>query len=313
MKKDLVVKDNALINASYSLNLVEQRLILLAIIILREHTHNMELDHIAFNRPIKITADKYIKSFDVSQSTTYETLKDACKTLFARQFSFQEPRENGKVAYKTTRWVSDIAYIENSATVEFTFAPSVLPLITYLEKHLTSYELKVVSKLTSGYAIRLYELLISWRSTGKTPFISLQDFRQKMGILDTEYQRMGPFKERVLHIALEQINEHTDIIVSYEQHKEGRTITGFSFQFKSKADEKKISQRDQDTPDLFVNMTDPQRHLFANKLSKLPEMSHYSQGTESYEQFANRIADMILDPEKFQELLPYLKQVGFKI
>ncbi|MCF9035507.1 hypothetical protein JKI98_11750 [Acinetobacter nectaris] len=60
-------------------------------------------------------------------------------------------------------------------------------------------------------------------------------------------------------------------------------------------------------------MTDPQRHLFANKLSKLPEMSRYSQGTESYEQFANRIADMILDPEKFQELLPYLKQVGFKI
>ena len=44
MKNDLVVKDNALINASYSLNLVEQRLILLAIVVLREHTHNMQLD-----------------------------------------------------------------------------------------------------------------------------------------------------------------------------------------------------------------------------------------------------------------------------
>jgi hypothetical protein len=29
-------------------------------------------------------------------------------------------------------------------------------------------------------------------------------------------------------------------------------------------------------------MTDAQRHLFANKLSELPEMSKYSQGTESY-------------------------------
>ena len=37
MKKELVVKDNALINASYSLNLVEQRLILLAIVVLREN------------------------------------------------------------------------------------------------------------------------------------------------------------------------------------------------------------------------------------------------------------------------------------
>ena len=30
----------------------------------------------------------------------------------------------------------------------------------------------------------------------------------------------------------------------------------------------------------------------------MPEMSKYSHGTESYEQFAIRIADMLLDPEK---------------
>ena len=33
-------------------------------------------------------------------------------------------------------------------------------------------------------------------------------------------------------------------------------------------------------------MTDAQRHLFANKMSEMPEMSKYSQGTESYQQFA---------------------------
>jgi hypothetical protein len=36
-----------------------------------------------------------------------------------------------------------------------------------------------------------------------------------------------------------------------------------------------------------------QRHLFANKMSEMPEMSSYSQGTESYQQFAIRIADML--------------------
>ena len=30
----------------------------------------------------------------------------------------------------------------------------------------------------------------------------------------------------------------------------------------------------------------------------MPEMSKYSHGTESYEQFAIRIAEMLLDPEK---------------
>ena len=316
MKKELVVKDNALINASYSLNLVEQRLILLAIVVLREHTHNMQLDYIAFNKPIKVTADSYINTFGVSQSTAYETLKDACKTLFARQFSYQEPRERGRIANKTTRWVSDIAYVDNSATVEFTFAPAVLPLILHLEKHLTSYEITQVSNLTSGYAIRLYELLIAWRSVGKTPEIKLSEFRQKMGVLEGEYQRMGQFKEKVLHIAIEQINEHTDITAEYEQHKEGRSIVGFSFKFKQKQQPKiekpKDLKRDPNTPDFFIKMTDAQRHLFANKMSEMPEMSKYSQGTESYQQFAVRIAEMLLEPEKFRELYPCLEKAGFK-
>ena len=312
MKKELVVKDNALINASYSLNLVEQRLILLAIVVLREHTHNMQLDYIAFNKPIKVTADSYINTFGVSQSTAYETLKDACKTLFARQFSYQEPRERGRIANKTTRWVSDIAYVDNSATVEFTFAPAVLPLILHLEKHLTSYEITQVSNLTSGYAIRLYELVIAWRSVGKTPEIKLSKKKKKMGVLEGEYQRMGQFKEKVLHIAIEQINEHTDITAEYEQHKEGRSIVGFSFKFKQKQQPKKLdSKRDPNTPDFFIKMTDAQRHLFANKMSEMPEMSKYSQGTESYQQFAVRIAEMLLQPEKFRELYPILEKAGF--
>jgi hypothetical protein len=59
-------------------------------------------------------------------------------------------------------------------------------------------------------------------------------------------------------------------------------------------------------------MTDKQCHLFANKLSELPEMSKYSQGTESYQQFAIRIAEMLQDSEKFKELIPLLKKVGFQ-
>jgi plasmid replication initiation protein len=39
----------------------------------------------------------------------------------------------------------------------------------------------ILSKLAalSGYAIRLYELLICWRSTGKTPIIELAEFRKQ--------------------------------------------------------------------------------------------------------------------------------------
>ncbi|WP_147265096.1 RepB family plasmid replication initiator protein, partial [Acinetobacter baumannii] len=65
------------------------------------------------------------------------------------------------------------------ATVDLIFAPAVVPFITRLEEQFTKYELQQVSSLSSAYAIRLYELLIQWRSTGKTPTIELQEFRKK--------------------------------------------------------------------------------------------------------------------------------------
>mgnify|MGYP003473657000 FL=1 len=114
------------------------------------------------------------------------------------------------------------------------FAPAVVPLITRLEERFTKYDIDQISGLSSAYSVRLYELLIQWRSTGKTPVIELADFRKRIGVLDTEYKRMAQLKERVLELAIKQINEHTDIIVTYKQHKAGRVITGFSFAFTQK-------------------------------------------------------------------------------
>ena len=228
MKKELVVKDNVLIEASYNLDLVEQRLILLAIIEARESGKGINA-----HDPLSIHAESYINQFGVHRNGAYQALKNASKDLFVRQFSFQEKRSRG-LANVTSRWVSEIAYIEDAACVELIFAPAIIPLITRLEEHFTSYELEQVSKLNSGYAIRLYELIIAWRSTGKTPVISYEDLRKKLGVLDHEYKVKADFKKRVLDSSLKQVNEHTDIVVKYEQHKTGREITGFSFRFKQK-------------------------------------------------------------------------------
>ena len=311
MKNELVVKDNALINASYNLEVTEQRLILLAILNARETGNGITADS-----KLEIHAKDYASRFDISNNGAYKALKNAVLNLFDRQFSFKEQDKKGNVGTVKSRWVSRIKYIDDSATLEITFAPDVVPLITRLEQHFTSYQLKQVSQLTSKYAIRLYELLIAWREVGKTPRIELEDFRSKIGVDDTEYTAMNDFKKRVLEPAIKQINKYTDITATYEQHKKGRLISAFSFSFKQKhhpKTEKTVDlKRDPNTPDFFIKMTDAQRFLFANKMSEMPEMSKYSQGTESYEQFAIRIAEMLLQPEKFRELYSILEKAGFK-
>ena len=309
MKNGLVVKDNALINASYNLELTEQRLVMLAIINARELGQGITADS-----KLEIHASDYAKLFNVSPDASYKALKDAVNNLFNRQFSYTaEYKKTGKVGIVRSRWVSRIFYVDDLALLEITFAPDVVPLITRLEEHFTKYEAKQVAHLTSKYATRLYELLIAWREVGKTPVFELQQLRKNLGVEDDEYQRMHHFKSRVLETAITQINEHTDIKATYEQHKKGRTITGFLFKFKQKQQPKKLdSKRDPNTPDFFIKMTDAQRHLFAKKMSEMPEMGKYSQGTESYQQFAIRIADMLLEPEKFRELYPILEKSGFQ-
>ncbi|MEG2102992.1 MAG: replication initiation protein RepM [Flavobacterium sp.] len=304
----LVVKDNSLINASYTLGLVEQRLILLAIIEARETGKGIDAETF-----LEIHAQHYADRFHVDVKNTYAMLSDAVMTLFNRQVTYMTIDEKrNKPEKRVVRWVSGISYVEGAGVVKLRFAPEIVPLITRLEQNFTSYELMQVANLNL-YATRLYELLVSWRSAGKTPIIEINEFRSKLGLTETEYKAMGDFKKRVLDPAIKQINKHTDITMKVEQHKTGRSITGFSFKFSPKAKIEKItdSKRDPNTPDFFIKMTDAQRHLFANKMSEMPEMSKYSQGTESYQQFAVRIAEMLLQPEKFRELYSILEKSGF--
>ena len=305
----LVVKDNSLINASYTLSLVEQRLILLAIIEARETSKGVDTETF-----LEIHAQHYADRFHVDVKNTYAMLSEAVMTLFNRQVTYMTVDERrNKPEKRVIRWVSGISYVDGAGVVKLRFSPEIVPLITRLEKNFTWYELMQVANLNL-YATRLYELLVCWRSTGKTPIIEINDFRSKLGLQDQEYKLMHNFKSRVLEPAIKQINENTDITVKVEQHKTGRSITGFSFKFKQKQQAKPVeSSRDPNTMDLFAKMTDAQRHMFSHKLSEMPEMSKYSQGTESFQQFAIRIAEMLLQPEKFEEFYPYLVKAGFHI
>lgn len=309
MKSDLVVKDNVLINASYNLEVTEQRLILLSIIRARETGQGITADS-----RLQIHASDYANRFDVTKEAAYDALKNAVNNLFERKFSYKEYTDNNKEIVVKSRWVSQIAYIEDSAVLEVIFAPAVVPFITRLEKHFTSYQMKQVAQVTSKYGVRLYELLIQWREIGKTPVLEINDFRFKLGIEDTEYKNMSDLKRRVIDPAIKQINEFTDITVTYEQKKSGRTITGFEFKFKLKNQppKEKKSPKDQNTLDMFTGMTPKQILLFANKLAYDDQFGgRVGEVGESREDLERRLIDLLVDPKNLVKWADDLKRLGF--
>ncbi len=309
MSKELVVKTNRLNQAFQTLSLSEFHIVQLAIVDARHTGTGLSTD-----TPLRIDALRYAEIFGTTRQNAYQRMKEAEDSLFNRRFSFFD--EDGKLV--KSRWIQQVKYLDDEGAIELVFTLAVVQGISKIDgikDFFTQYLLSQTAQLNSTYSARLYELLIQWKAVAKTPVFELETFREQLGIGVNEYKRMDHFKTRVLDLAITEISEKTDIQATYLQHKKGRSISGFSFSFTQKKSKNILTenQKKSENLDLFSKkMTDSQCHLFANKLSELPEMSKYSQGTESYEQFAIRITEMLQDSEKLRELAPLLKKVGFK-
>ena len=124
-----------------------------------------------------------------------------------------------------------------------------VPYITRLEAEFTRYKLEKVARMSSAYAIRLYELLMQWGSVGQRE-IELEWLKKAL-MVDKEYDRLDNFKKRVIDVALAQINEFSDLTASYSQRKTGRNVTHLIFSFHTKEEAKpeikKTHQKSQTT------------------------------------------------------------------
>lgn len=264
--KQLVVKANKLIEASYYLTLNEQRLILLAITKVRRDSALYTHDEFV------ISAEDWVSTFQVEPKNAYRDLQAISRQLFERYITIENTRGNPLM----TRWISSIEYLAKDGKLVITFAQKILPFLTVLEKEFTKYRLEFVSKMTSIYAVRLYELLVQWNSTG-TREIELDWLKKTFQITET-YAEIRNFKARVIEPAITQINSHSDLTVSYTQRKTGRLVTHFTFVFSPKAAVE---------PKPRAKKKSPPKETLHGLLKA--DIERLARAGESYEQAAERI------------------------
>jgi plasmid replication initiation protein len=229
-KLSLVVKSNRLIEASYRLSLIEQQLILMAVVQARENQTGLFP-----NLPATIKVADFAKMYNLSLSSgsVYANIKEAVETLFERYVTVTDKHpDTGSERTGKIRWISEAWYTKEDATVQLVFSPSIIPYITRLEKEFTIYRLQKIGHLTSVYAVRIYELLLQYKGIGARSF-EIATLRETLGFVD-EYKLLGDFKKWVINVAVDQINAHTDIKVKYETRKTGRKITHLDFKIKEK-------------------------------------------------------------------------------
>lgn len=235
-----VYKSNALVQASYKLSVYEQRIILAAIAQVRR-------DQLLTDRHLyRISAQEIAEMAGVKVDRAYGLIKEAAERLFERRVMLHKEANGGPASSLLTRWVQAVEYIETEGTVGLQFAHRMLPYLAQLTEQFTHYALNDVARMTSAYAIRLYELLVQWRDKGERT-IEIDWLREALQ-LDGKYPDVQNLKRRVIEPAVDQINELSPLWVKWEQRKTGRRVTHFVFTFGEKKAQKSAKENEKPKP-----------------------------------------------------------------
>ncbi|BAN36833.1 plasmid replication protein (plasmid) [Sulfuricella denitrificans skB26] len=218
---NIVAKSNALVRASYKLNLQEQRLVLAAISKLDSRRPFSTPKH--SQTSVRISAVEFGATFGIDKRKAYEELKEATNELFERRIT----EVNGKQTTKM-RWVSKVQYHDGEGWAELTFSMDVLPLLTLLREKFTTYSLQRVAGLRSTYSIRIFEMLAQFSSTGLLR-IDLADLIRQ---LDLPYVRYADVARRVIKPAVEELQVKSNLEIEWRSIKEGRAVKSIEFRFR---------------------------------------------------------------------------------
>ena len=93
--------------------------------------------------------------------------------------------------------------------------------------------LRLQNRFKSQYALVLWEVCFDYfdadRDQGETPFISIETFKEMLGLGKDDYPVYSEFNRSVVKPAINEINKETDYLVEVEQKRIGRRIAELKF------------------------------------------------------------------------------------
>ncbi len=220
-----VVKANALVESSYRLGVMEQRIILSCLAQLRKD------DVITDETFYTVSARDIGQLTETDSKSLYSELAAATQRLRRKDVIMHlAPNTGEKLRTRLeTSWVQSCIYVESEGIVKLRFARDMVPYLSELQRQFTSYPLAEVIRMTSAHAIRLFELLMQYSSIGKRD-ISVDDFRTWFQLEDS-YPLTSDLRRKIVEPAVAQINEYSSLVCKMEPVKSGRKVTHFRFSF----------------------------------------------------------------------------------
>ena len=178
-------------------------------------------------RNFMITADELLLFFGMGKEN-YSYLKNELKVLNRTQVVYnilgknRRSQESGAFTL-----ISEFKYKQGMITYSF---PSHIEEMILNPKMFGKINLIVIKSLRSRYSIALYELAEDYLNA-QIPKMTIEKFRELMGIEEHQYSKFATLKKNVIDMAVDEINDRENIgfTITYELDKVGRKTTHIKF------------------------------------------------------------------------------------
>lgn len=197
------------------------------------------------NNTIYLSKEDLFMFFEVTDSNKHARFKESIEKMQKQAYFVINDREGEGMEFESIIPIPYIKWNDYNDEVVFEFNRHIMPYLIEVKQNFTQYAISEIIDLSSKYSIILYKWLSmnynqynhykikGNRTNGqleslKNPIIKVSELRR---ITDTieEYPRFTNFDSYVIKNALEEINTHTQLNVTYEKIKKGRKINLIKF------------------------------------------------------------------------------------
>jgi hypothetical protein len=177
----------------------------------------------------EISVDKLETALEYP-SRNRQHLKDSIETMVGNKVKWN-------LLHKDKEWEWGVAALLAEARIKGKVCTyqysSTLRRLLHNPKLYARINLKIQNQFRNAHALALWELCVDCldetTNYGESPWLELQEFRQLMGIQDSEYRQFKDLSKYVIKGPVGEINRITDFSVSVEYQRSGRKVIAMKF------------------------------------------------------------------------------------
>ena len=233
----ILMKNNMLVKARYSLSLIENRVFLSMLYKLQKKSDGVltcSISHSEFKDIIKF-----------KQKNTVKGILEVLEDLRKKPIYFKEEKKNKKGnLWGAYGFINGYEYDDELGIFNIEASEKIHNLLKeYLKMGYTPVNVQIWLSLNNSYAQRFYDLLRLWSGTKDTINYKLDEIKELL-MLEDKYSKYNDFKRRVILPAIKELNETGYFEIDIKENKVGRKVDSIDFYIKD-LDKRKYFTKDE--------------------------------------------------------------------